>query len=200
VGVVIAVDGRNIVSGAKSDLSPSERMYIIGAYETSTFEGWRTGMDRINRFYFTEQRDSYAERAFADGSAMGTIAFAVFEENAPPPPPPQIFFNGGARKDEALRAPETKKSSAEDAARPAGKASAKAENLPQAGTGYGEETHSPVRIVQFKPENVMSQKVVFKYEWHQELCKRGVLPCREKNRMWSQENEGFAPPPKDLIR
>ena len=30
IGVVIAVDGRNIISGKKSDLKRNERMYIIG--------------------------------------------------------------------------------------------------------------------------------------------------------------------------
>jgi hypothetical protein len=72
VGVVIAVDGRNIISGKKSDLKRIEQMYIIGPYESNTFEGWRTGMDRTNRFYFTDPSDSYAEEVFADASAMGT--------------------------------------------------------------------------------------------------------------------------------
>src|SRR4030066_488498 len=83
IGVVIAVDGRNIIDGKKSDLERNERMYIIGPYEPNTFEGWRTGMDRTNRFYFTEQSDSYAEKVFADASAMGTIALAVYREKLP---------------------------------------------------------------------------------------------------------------------
>ena len=83
IGVVIAVDGRNIINGRKSDLKRNERMYILGPYETNTFEGWRTGMDRTNRFYFTEQSDSYAEKVFADVSAMGTIALAVYREKLP---------------------------------------------------------------------------------------------------------------------
>ena len=80
IGVVIAVDVRNIISGSKSDLKNNERMYIISPHATNSFEGWRTGMDKTNRFYFTEQSDSYAERVFSDGSAMGTIAVAVFRE------------------------------------------------------------------------------------------------------------------------
>ena len=87
IGTVIAVDGRNIISGKKSDLKRDERMYIIGPYETNTFEGWRTAMDRTNRFYFTEPSDSYAEKVFADGSAMGTIAVAVYSEKVPEVPP-----------------------------------------------------------------------------------------------------------------
>ena len=84
VGVVIAVDGRNIISGSKSDLKNNERMYIIGPHATNIFEGWRTGMDRTNRFYFTEQSDSYAEKVFSDASAMGTIAVAAYREKLPP--------------------------------------------------------------------------------------------------------------------
>src|SRR4030042_2006566 len=80
---VIPVDGRNIINDKKSDLERNERMYIIGPYESNTFEGWRTSMDRTNRFYFTEQSDSYAEKVFADASAMGTIALAVYREKLP---------------------------------------------------------------------------------------------------------------------
>src|SRR4030043_2292462 len=83
IGIVIAVDGRNIIDGKKSDLKQKERMYIIGPHGSNTFEGWRTGMDRTNRFYFTEQSDSYAEKVFADASAMGTIALAVYREKLP---------------------------------------------------------------------------------------------------------------------
>ena len=39
IGIVIAVDGRNIIDGKKSDLLRNERMYIIGPYGTNTFEG-----------------------------------------------------------------------------------------------------------------------------------------------------------------
>ena len=79
VGLVVAVDGRNIISGQKSWLRNNERMYILGPYETGQYRGWRTGGDRVNRFYFTEAPDSYAA-AFGDESAMGVIAVAVYPE------------------------------------------------------------------------------------------------------------------------
>ena len=59
VGLVVAVDGRNIISGKKSWLRNNERMYILGPYESGEYRGWRTGSDRVNRFYFTEAADSY---------------------------------------------------------------------------------------------------------------------------------------------
>jgi hypothetical protein len=79
VGIVIAVDGRNIISGEKSYLNPHERMYIIGPHQSQEYEGWRTGRNHINRFYFTGMSDSYAAH-WGDHTAMGVVAVAVFNE------------------------------------------------------------------------------------------------------------------------
>jgi hypothetical protein len=190
IGVVIAVDGRNIVSGARSYLKPGERMYIIDPFVTQTFEGWRTGMERTNRFYFTEQPDSYAEKVFSDGSAMGTIAVAVYRENLPDPVPwPEA---PSVTKDRAAGA-------APSPARKGGQSSPRmeGETASQAGTGFGETTYSPVRIVQFKPEDTVARKIIFKYEWRQNLCRKGIVDCGPKNRLWP-DGGGFAPIPGDF--
>lgn len=194
IGVVIAVDGRNIISGNKSDLKNNERMYIIEPYGTNKFEGWRTGMERTNRFYFTEQSDSYAERVFSDASAMGTVALAVYREKLPP-----IVL----RSELQYRAKDV----------PAGAASApgaamekrssgssdrfEKEKSEQAGTGFGETTYSPAREVRFESENIIADKIVLKYEWKTELCKKGIIGCGPKNRLWP-DGEGFAPTPRDF--
>jgi hypothetical protein len=67
----------------------------------------------------------------------------------------------------------------------------------QAGTGFGETTYSPARQVQFEPENVVAEKIIMKYEWRQELCKKGIIGCGPKNRLWP-DGGGFAPVPKDF--
>ncbi len=77
IGVVISVDGRNIISGASSDLDNDERMYVLGPYETGTYRGWRTGRNRVNRFYFTDAPDSFAGR-WGDYSDMGIVAVAAY--------------------------------------------------------------------------------------------------------------------------
>ncbi len=189
IGVVIAVDGRNIISGSKSDLKNNERMYIVSPHATNTFEGWRTGMDRTNRFYFTEQSDSYAEKVFSDGSAMGTIAVAIYREKFPPI---TLKSELSSRAQEgpagaAPRAPMEKR--AYDRA--------EKEKSEQAGTGFGETTYSPAREVRFEPENIVAEKIVLKYEWRQELCKKGIISCGPKNRLWP-DGGGFAPVPKDF--
>ena len=189
IGVVIAVDGRNIIDGKKSDLLKNERMYIIGPYGTSTFEGWRTGMDRTNRFYFTDQSDSYAEKVFADASAMGTIALAVYREKIPRIVP-HADMSFQKRETPAAGAPSTSGES-----RAAGKH--KLEEKEQAGTGFGETTYSPAYVVEFDPEHTMAAKIVLKYEWRSELCRKGIISCGPKNRLWPDDLE-FAPIPKDF--
>jgi hypothetical protein len=189
IGVVIAVDGRNIIDGKKSYLKENDRMYVIGPYEANTFEGWRTGMDRTNRFYFTEQSDSYAEKVFADASATGTIALSVYREKLP-----EITSYSG-------KSPWMKEAPAGGApCAPIEGRSAERSDLKkkeQAGTGFGETTYSPAYRVQFGPEHSMAEKIVLKYEWRSELCRRGIIPCRPKNRFWPEEYE-FAPVPKDF--
>jgi len=189
IGVVIAVDGRNIIDGTKSDLLRNERMYIIGPYDTNTFEGWRTGMDRTNRFYFTEQSDSYAEKVFADASAMGTIALAVYKEKIPKIAP-HLDMSSPKREAPSAGAP-----SASGESRATDKY--KLEEGEQAGTGFGETTYSPAVVVQFDPEHTIAEKIVLKYEWRSELCRKGIISCGPKNRFWPDDLE-FAPIPKDF--
>jgi hypothetical protein len=196
IGVVVAIDGRNIIDGKKSILQRTERMYILGPYETNTFEGWRTAIDRTNRFYFTQQSDSYAEKVFSDGSAMGTIAVAVYRENLPEPIP---YLDNSSREPYNRpyglnEAPAGAAPSASVESRSHDRAGKKSE---QAGTGFGETTYSPVRVVVFEPERAAVEKIVLKYEWRSELCRKGIIGCEPTNRFWPDAGE-FAPVPKDF--
>lgn len=171
VGVVIAVDGRNIISGKKSDLAPSERMYVLRPQESAEYEGWRTGRNRVNRFYFTDSEDSYAE-AFHDRSAMGVIAVATYGEKVREVRP--------ELRGRSMRRPGA------------------AQSKDQAGTGFGEEKWSPTTRVEFTPEKRPLFKHFIKYEWRKTLCRKGVIECdrpRRGNRFWPQEDEGYAPYP-----
>ncbi len=192
IGVVIAVDGRNIISGNKSSLKQNERMYIIEPYQTYRYEGWRTGMERTNRFYFTEQSDSYGEKVFSDASAMGTIALAVYREKLPVAHPlPGYSFS--MKETPSAASPESALEG-----RSSDRVKGKKEHVQkskQAGTGFGETTYSPARAIHFEAEDALAEKIVLKYEWRTELCKKGIVDCRDKNRFWP-DNDGFAPTPK----
>lgn len=190
VGVVIAVDGRNIVSGQKSWLKNSERMYILDPYASYEYAGWRTGQDRINRFYFTEVPDSYAA-AFNDQSAMGVIAIAVYPEVQRFEPPAQLRSQASEAAPAAPLAGLERKKSAAPAA--------KAEMSDRAaGTGYGRSEYSPSHTVEFDPEPRSVENIYIKYEWRSTLCRLGIVSCSRPqpyphNRLW--DNGGYAPPP-----
>ncbi len=212
VGLVIAVDGRNIISGGKSWLKNGERMYILEPYESGQFTGWRSTNDSVNRFYFTDVPDSYAA-AFGDESAMGVISVAAYPEVRPYiPPRPMVQSQPGAsgQRDRlgkgAAGFADRSESAAPPAAapaptgEPARNRAAKSEMkaMERAGTGYGHEEYSPVRTVTFEPERHAAETIHIKYEWRATLCKLGIISCdipprRYSNRLW--DNGGYAPPP-----
>lgn len=176
VGVVVAVDGRNIISGRKSWLRSHERMYILEPYGVGSFAGWRSDLQTINRFYFTSADDSYAA-AFDDRTALGVIAVAVYPEHRT-----------------AEEYPSVSRESRKSAGSPAPLAEARDE---QAATGYGRGGYDPVRLVDFVPEASAVEKIFLKYAWRETLCRKGIIRCRvwnEGNRFW--DDEGFAPPPR----
>ncbi|MDD5277121.1 MAG: hypothetical protein PHR16_13690 [Methylovulum sp.] len=175
VGIVIAVDGRNIISGTQSWLRDDERMYILDPHAGAEYEGWRTGSNQVNRFYFTESANSYAA-AWGDSSAMGVIAMAVYAER----PRPEVTNEMSGLAGGVMRAAPAIQ--------------------PTPGTGFGETTYSPSYAVNFDPLPEPIEKVFLKYEWRETLCaKRILLDCQDAgdtggNRFWP-DNGGFAPPP-----
>jgi hypothetical protein len=185
IGVVIAVDGRNIISGKQSGLRNSEEMYIVAPYDTVRYDGWRTDRNTVHRFFFTDVADSYAVRTFDDTSAMGVIAVAVYREKARAPQPLDQIRKKAA--------PAPPSASAES-----GKAGAARDE--RAGTGFGDEQYSPVVRVAFEPENAPVQKTLVKYEWREVLCRKGILQCRQEplNRLWDEG--AYAPYPPGYRR
>ena len=178
IGVVIAVDGRNIITGEKSMLGSNEMMYIIGPYGQARLEGWRTSDDMVNRFYFTSSADSYSVKTFGDTSAMGVIAVAVFREKERP----AVLFE--------------QRSSGHAAAPSAPRSESKQAQKDEAGTGFGNEHYSPVTKVDFEPERYPFEKTLIRYAWREELCRKRILHCRPEagNRLWDMDDYAPYPP------
>ena len=192
VGVVVAVDGRNIISGQKSWLRNHERMYVLEPYATNEYSGWRSAQNTINRFYFTDVPDSYAA-AFGDESAMGVIAVVAYPEKRRFWPHKDRIFSTPWKRDRSEA--EGKFESRSKAAAP----SAQSEAMDSAGTGYGREEYSPSYRVSFNPERKAAESILIKYEWRETLCKKNIVDCGgssdrySSNRIW--DNNGYAPPP-----
>jgi hypothetical protein len=189
LGLVIAVDGRNIINGEKSELARGEPMYVLGAWDTQSYAGWRANLDAINEFYFTDWSDSYAQ-AFGDRSARGVIAIAVYREVPPPPAAHRPYADEELARSEAAPAA----SAPGSADRAAGKADTRRARE-SAGTGYGERRADRAVEVEFVAQSSASTRHFIKYEWRETLCRKKVLECGEKNRFWDESVLGFAPPP-----
>lgn len=180
LGLVIAVDGRNIISGKRSNLASGERKYVLGPRESAVYDGWRTGRNRINEFYFTREDDAYAA-AFGDYSAMGVIAVATFKERHVQPRYLEDHYS--TRK----QAPQAKSGNSD-----------RYRSAP--GTGYGQEQYSRSRRVEFDAKRRAAATHLFKYEWSETLCEMGVTRCYTRhNRLWRDDrrysSRGYAPPP-----
>lgn len=191
VGLVIAVDGRNIISGKRSDLGSDERMYILAPYERREYRGWRTGRDQVNRFYFTDAPDSYAGR-WGDYSAMGVIAVAAYAED------PGRY----------LDVPEYRNAKPRSVPAPDGGRIAPRHrgSTIEPGTGFGDEEWSPSRRVDFEPRHKPFARYFLKYEWPATLCDKGIGRCGRRDfrpgpsQFW-WDRDGFAPyPPGDERR
>ena len=181
LGLVIAVDGRNIINGSKSDLARTEPMYVLDAWSTQDYAGWRANLEAINEFYFTDWSDSYAE-AFGDRSARGVIAVAVYRE-VPPPPRVQQPYRDREESRDSRSAPAAGARAADSAAEKS------------AGTGYGDRRVDRAVEVEFVAQSNAATRHFIKYEWRETLCRKKVLECGEANRFWDESTLGFAPPP-----
>ena len=181
LGIVIAVDGRNIISGERSELKPGESMYVLDPYQSATYEGWRTSADEVRRFFFTNVEESYASR-IGDESAMGVIAAAVYKGR-------RVAFRARRQHSGEGAAAPTPSGAAQDSAE------TRAERSAQAGTGFGESHYSRAVRVAFSPARRASERSFFKYEWSEQLCTRGVKSCEPANRFWPEPWRGFVPFP-----
>ena len=190
VAVVVAVDGRNIISGARSELAAGEPKYVLGPWESADYSGWRTDLDSVNQFYFTAWQDSYAE-AFGDRSARGVIAVAAFREQHHVRQPHHRRAPLAAHESAAAATHERTARASAPAAGQAADQAAEAEP----GTGYGERREEGAVQVQFRAQSREQARVLIKYEWRETLCRRGLLTCAPANRLWGDEKLSFAPPP-----
>ncbi len=212
VGVLLAVDGLNVVNGEKSRLNRTEPMYVLDPYETATIRGWRTSLDDIRRFVFVDETRSYAERTGQANGDMGWIRVLAFRESQP--------WLGLFRRQIAAPAParDERGNYAPESAAPAPSADNGADNLaksaqPQVGylnggrqdaptaqsnpgTGWGDRRHDPVNQVEFQAARMASDQLILRYEYASGLQALGIDIRR--SRLWDREHGelGFARPPR----
>lgn len=193
VGVLITVDGLNVVNGERSSQSSSEPMYVLDPWESATIKGWRSSQSTIQKFVFVDEQRSYANRTDQANGDMGWIRITTFREYRP-----QVWQRDELKHNS--RAPQSAPSIPELEGRADSREMSKMspnESDDNPGTGWGEKRYDPVRKVWFQPERWASDRMVLRYEYESGLRALGIYPNR-RHRTWERERGevGYAQPPR----
>lgn len=209
IGVLLTVDGLNVVNGETTRLASDEPMYVLDAWESATIRGWRTSMNEVRRFVFVDEKRSYASRTGQANSDMGWIRVLAFREQQPV----AWHWNGVGRRDSDERdgAPHAEESRERSKNQPdvlaaPPQASGKSAPAPTAqrmdgtedkqmvgdlskdgsssypGTGWGDRRTDRVHYVDFTPERRAADQLVFRYEYARGLVALGIYPARDRLR------------------
>jgi hypothetical protein len=220
VGVVLAVDGLNAISGER-ELGPSDparrgRMYVIDPWDEVRVRGWRTSLEDVRRFTFVDERGSYAARTGRANGKMGWIQAWAYRERfsarvAPPwpgpwdrPPYPYEESEDRARREGARPDATDKSEAAPPAAAPESRSADGAlKKHPEAGagaypgTGWGSRAWDPATVVRFDAQLSPTDILTLRYEYAPALRALGIFPPPwERDRLRERERgDGFARPP-----
>jgi hypothetical protein len=218
LGVVVAVDGLNAISGERQRwptwwrASDPGRLYVLEPWGAATVQGWRTSLDEVRRFTFVDEKVSYAARSGKSNDRMGWIEIAVFRERerhavVTPDRPTRVSPEGQARAGDErggpAQAPEpspgaaptdraqgaSDRRAAEKEADRASAGSLESRARSYPGTGWGPEAEDPVIVVEFEPERRPSQRVTLRYEYAPALIELGILPRQGGDRGRLAERE-----------
>jgi len=210
VGVVLTVDGLNVIDGRRSQLTNSEPMYVLDPWETATIQGWRTSQHDIRKFVFVDEERSYAERTNQGNGDLGWIRVNAYREVRP-----FAWWGLGKttqpyRGDSNLRdehnAPEAAPAPPTGSMDFQGRGQA-APNEARAqrqtddsnpGTGWGDRDYDPVRQTEFHAMSQPGDRIVLRYEYASGLQALGIQPIRWRSRTQDRDRGtyGYAQPPR----
>ncbi len=213
IEVVVAVDGRSVISG-KTVEDFSSRGYVLRPYGYVNIPGYRVDMDHIARFRFSSAKNSYARRWGTPLSEIGQIKIAVFYEKRDypleiarkpkrfPAAEKKLFRESGKSKKIYRRSsPQTLHRPKEFAPSPP------YHSRPNLGTAYGEKSYAPARYTTFtRATKAPNYLITIYYNDCRGLRAVGIFPpqCRprpyrghfrRKQKRESEKNSPFAPPP-----
>jgi len=213
IGVLVAVDGLNVIDGRRSQQRFDEPLYVLDPWETATIRGWRTSLDEIRRFVFVEEERSYAERTGQANGDLGWIRVTSFKDRDAQPMwgwgrNSAGYRDGGSpyagrERDEekahqapspAPAAPGLQKEGAQSFRGQNSNDGPTAESNP--GTGWGDRRNDHVDEIDFHAVRQSSDQIVLRYEYASGLRALGIN--LQRNRLWDRERGelGFAQPPK----
>jgi hypothetical protein len=223
IGLLIAVDGINVVNGERSGLRSNESMYVLDPWERTVIRGWRSSMNDVRRFVFVDEERSYAERTGQANGDLGWIRVLAFNERGARigigwGKTKQLYGDGGPAPERRGQEDEIRPYSREekdqngdqpqegergevqkrDAAPQTRNYSTPPESQSSPGTGWGQQQWDPVQRVTFFAEPRPVDHLVLRYEYAAGLRALGIFPRSGRDRLWEREHGelGFAQPPR----
>jgi hypothetical protein len=205
VAVALSVDGLNTIDARRTTARDASK-WIVEPYGTITVTGWQMSRTRARSFYFTSERDSYANK-LGRAADVGVITAVFFRERAgysevvPPPRPLESPRRGEV--DEMKSAPQPSQS-ASGASAARDRAAAPTRDDEYAATGIGRSVGNDVRWVNLDLERDPAAEVTLRYEYRPALVRLGVLPrsyeqpdpLRRRERASGFADPRFCPDPK----
>lgn len=182
VAVALSVDGLNSIDARRTSAWNASK-WVIAPYGTIHVAGWQMSSERARRFYFTTERDSYADK-LGQTANLGAISAVFFRERryvpVPITPPRPIYEEDGRdRRQEKSKAPTA---SAEGLASGRGERQAPMQTDDEyAATGIGRSVRNDVRFVQMDLESRPVNEVNIRYEYYGALVRLGILPRQYPN-------------------
>jgi hypothetical protein len=159
VAVALSVDGLNTIDAQQTSAWNASK-WVIEPYQTITIEGWQMSSERARRFYFTNERDSYATKLGRRGNP-GVITATFFRQrNRPAPiirPRPYPSTDSSQSMGTGDAAPEAKSSASRDS-RPARRES-------EAATGIGRSVRNDVEWVDMELDSRPVAELTVRYEY-----------------------------------
>lgn len=77
---VVSVDGLNVITGQEAKKEPKDG-YILSSYQKLKISGWRTSLNEVRKFVFTNNRkETYANKLNNDTTNNGVIGICLFAE------------------------------------------------------------------------------------------------------------------------
>lgn len=166
VAVALSVDGLNTIDAEQT--SPwNASKWVIEPYETITISGWQMSSERARRFYFTNERDSYAAKLGRKAN-LGVISAVFFREKGRPIP----ITRGDVDTTGPVPAaqPELRAEASRDSAARAGAS--------KAATGIGRSVRHDVRTVDMDLETRPAAELTIRYDFARQYS-RGGRYCPE---------------------
>lgn len=168
VAVALSVDGLNTIDAEQTSAWNASK-WVIEPYQTITIEGWQMSSERARRFYFTDERDSYATKLGRRGNP-GVITATFFRQKNRPIPITRGEYPSGSGGEPA---PVPKSSANASADSEVSRRDSRMKSESQAATGIGRSVRNDVEWVDMELDSRPVAEVTVRYEYARRRVSQG---------------------------